>query len=326
MYCLDEYQYQLPEELIAHVPAQRRDDSRLLVLNRTTGSMAHRKVAGLEHYLAAGDVVVVNDTRVVPARLLGKKESGGKVELLVLHPATDQKFYRCLVKSSKGVQEGAILLFENGLRARVCEQAVEGQTRVELPYIRRNGGAVKVDDGRAYQTIYATKPGAVAAPTAGLHFTEELLDRLKNKGVILATLTLHVGFGTFQPVRVSDIRHHRLQEEFFEIPKETAQAVNRAKENGNRVVAVGTTTVRALEFAASNGQARTGSGWCDLLIYPGYRFQIIDSLLTNFHLPGSSLVMLVSAWAGRDLLLEAYAEAIRRRYRFYSYGDAMFIE
>lgn len=345
MYCLDEYQYQLPEELIAQVPAQRRDDSRLLVLNRTTGSMGHRNMAGLEYYLAAGDVVVVNDTRVVPARLLGKKESGGKVELLVLHPATDQKFYRCLVKSSKGVQEGAILLFENGLRARVCEQAVEGQTRVEFvddrplleilestgcvplpPYIRRNGGAVKVDDGRAYQTIYATKPGAVAAPTAGLHFTEELLNRLKKKGVTLATLTLHVGFGTFQPVRVSDIRQHRLQEEFFEIPQETAQAVNDAKENGNRVVAVGTTTVRALEFAASNGQVRPGSGWCDLLIYPGYRFQVIDRLLTNFHLPGSSLVMLVSAWAGRDLLLEAYAEAIRMRYRFYSYGDAMFIE
>ena len=246
MYCLDGYQYQLPEELIAQVPAQRRDDSRLLVLNRTTGSVGHTNMAGLEHYLAAGDVVVVNDTRVVPARLLGKKESGGKVELLVLHPATDQKFYRCLVKSSKGVQEGAIILFENGLRARVCEQAVEGQTRVEFvddrplleilestgcvplpPYIRRNGGAAKVDDGRAYQTIYAAKPGAVAAPTAGLHFTEELLNRLKKKGVTLATLTLHVGFGTFQPVRVSDIRQHRLQEEFFEIPQETAQVVNR---------------------------------------------------------------------------------------------------
>ena len=345
MYSLDDYQYELPKELIAQVPAQRRDDSRLLVLNRTTGNMAHRKVAGLEHSLAAGDVVVVNDTRVVPARLLGKKESGGKVELLLLHPATDQHLYRCLVKSSKGVQEGAILLFENGLRARVCEQAVEGQTRVEFvddrplleilesagcvplpPYIRRNGGAGKVDDGLAYQTIYATKPGAVAAPTAGLHFTEELLDRLNKKGVIFAPLTLHVGFGTFQPVRVSDIRLHRLHEEFFEIPKETAQVVNRAKENGNRVVAVGTTTVRALEFAASNGQVRPGSGWCDLLIYPGYRFQVIDRLLTNFHLPGSSLVMLVSAWAGRDLLLKAYAEAIRRRYRFYSYGDAMFIE
>jgi S-adenosylmethionine:tRNA ribosyltransferase-isomerase len=345
MYSLKEYQYELPKELIAQVPAQRRDDSRLLVLNRTTGSMGHKKVAGLAHYLAAGDVLVVNDTRVVPARLLGKKESGGKVELLVLHPATDQKVYRCLVKSGKGVQEGAILLFENGLRARVCEQAVEGQTWVEFvdgrplleilesagcvplpPYIRRNGGAVKVDDGRAYQTIYARKPGAVAAPTAGLHFTAELLDRLKKKGVILATLTLHVGFGTFQPVRVSDIRHHRLQEEFFEIPKETAQVVNRAKENGNRVVAVGTTTVRALEFAAGKGQVIPGSGWCDLLIYPGYRFQVIDRLLTNFHLPGSSLVMLVSAWTGRDLLLKAYAEAIRMRYRFYSYGDAMFIE
>lgn len=345
MYCLDTYQYQLPEELIAHVPAPRRDESRLLVLNRTTGSVAHRNMAGLEHYLEAGDVLVVNNTRVVPARLIGEKESGGKVELLLLHPATDQRYYRCLVKSSKGVQEGAILLFANGLRARVCELVVEGQTRVEFvddrplleilesagciplpPYIRRNGGAVTVDDGRAYQTIYATKPGAVAAPTAGLHFTKELLDRLKKKGVIVSPLTLHVGFGTFQPVRVADIRRHRLQEEFFEIPKETAQAVNRAQAKGSRVVAVGTTAVRALEFAGSNGQVRAGSGWCDLLIYPGYRFQVIDRLLTNFHLPGSSLIMLVSAWAGRDLLLKAYAEAIRRRYRFYSYGDAMFIE
>ena len=345
MYCLDTYQYQLPEELIAHVPAPRRDESRLLVLNRTTGSMAHRKVAGLEHYLRAGDVLVVNDTQVVPARLIGEKESGGKVELLLLHPATDQRYYRCLVKASKGVREGAVLLFENGLRARICEPAVEGQTRVEFvddrplleilesagcvplpPYIRRNGGPVTVNDGRAYQTIYAKKPGAVAAPTAGLHFTKELFNRLKKKGVIIAFLTLHVGFGTFQPVRVADIRRHRLQEEFFEIPEETAQAVNRAKDKGSRVVAVGSTTVRALEFAASNGQVRPGSGWCDLLIYPGYRFQVIDRLFTNFHLPGSSLLMLVSAWAGRDLLFEAYAEAIRRRYRFYSYGDAMFIE
>jgi S-adenosylmethionine:tRNA ribosyltransferase-isomerase len=302
-------------------------------------------VAGLEHCLRAGDVLVVNDTRVVPARLIGEKESGGKVELLLLHPATDQRYYRCLVKSSKGVREGAVLLFENGLRARICEHAVEGQTRVEFvddrplleilesagcvplpPYIRRNGGPVAVDDGRAYQTIYAKKPGAVAAPTAGLHFSKELFNRLKKKGVNIAFLTLHVGFGTFQPVRVADIRRHRLQEEFFEIPEETAQAVNRAKDKGSRVVAVGTTTVRALEFAASNGQVRPGSGWCDLLIYPGYRFQVIDRLLTNFHLPGSSLIMLVSAWAGRDLLFEAYAEAIRRRYRFYSYGDAMFIE
>jgi S-adenosylmethionine:tRNA ribosyltransferase-isomerase len=185
---------------------------------------------------------------------------------------------------------------------------------------------VQVDDACSYQTVYAAKPGAVAAPTAGLHFTGDLLARLKEKGVSIVNLTLHVGFGTFQPVRVADIRQHKLEEEYFEIPSETATAVNHAREKGKRVMAVGTTTVRALEFSASDGRLIAGSGWCDLLIYPGYRFQIIDRLLTNFHLPGSSLILLVSAWAGRDLLLRAYDEAVRMRYRFYSYGNAMFIE
>ena len=345
MYSLEDYQYELPKELIAQVPAESRDASRMLVLNRTDGSIEHKRITALENFLVAGDVVVLNDTRVVPARLLGKKESGGQVELLVLHPTTDEKVHRCLIKSSKPVKPGVILTFANGLQARVCQQVEEGQTGVEFltdrplleilesvgsvplpPYIRRNGSPRQVDDSCSYQTVYAAKPGAVAAPTAGLHFTDDFLKRLKEKGVILATLTLHVGFGTFQPVRVADIRHHKLQEEFFEIPLETANAVNRARAMGKRVVAVGTTTVRALEFSAGDGRVKQGSGWCDLLIYPGYRFQVIDSLLTNFHLPGSSLIMLVSAWAGRDLLLKAYDEAVRNRYRFYSYGDAMFIE
>jgi S-adenosylmethionine:tRNA ribosyltransferase-isomerase len=345
MYFLEDYQYNLPKELIAQVPAQNRDESRMLVLNRLKGSIAHKRVVTLENYLRAGDVVVLNDTQVVPARLLGRKESGGGVELLVLHPATDQEPYRCLIKSSKPIKRDAILTFVNGLRARVCQQVVDGQTRVKFlddrplleilerwgsvplpPYIKRNGGAAQVDDTRFYQTVYSTKPGAVAAPTAGLHFTDDFLLRLKEKGVIVVTLTLHVSFGTFQPVRVADIRQHKLQEEFFEIPSETASAINHAKDRGKRVMAVGTTTVRALEFSASDGRVTAGSGWCDLLIYPGYRFQIIDRLLTNFHLPGSSLILLVSAWAGRDLLLRAYDEAVRMRYRFYSYGNAMFIE
>lgn len=345
MYFLEDYQYNLPKELIAQVPAQKRDESRMLVLNRVAGSIAHETVTALENCLAAGDVVVLNDTRVVPARLSGRKESGGRVELLVLNPATDQDPYRCLIKSSKPIKKDAILTFGNGLRARICQQVVEGQTWVEFlddrplleilerwgsvplpPYIKRNGSPVQVDDACSYQTVYAAKPGAVAAPTAGLHFTGDLLARLKEKGVSIVTLTLHVGFGTFQPVRVADIRQHKLEEEFFEIPSETATAVNHAKEKGKRVMAVGTTTVRALEFSASDGRLIAGSGWCDLLIYPGYRFQIIDRLLTNFHLPGSSLILLVSAWAGRDLLLRAYDEAVRMRYRFYSYGNAMFIE
>jgi S-adenosylmethionine:tRNA ribosyltransferase-isomerase len=203
------------------------------------------------------------------------------------------------------------------------------------PYIRRNGQAADtnpgamggmISDAQAYQTVYAKRPGAVAAPTAGLHFSEGLIERIRAKGVHFATLTLHVGAGTFLPVREADIRRHRLHQEFFDIPSETADAVRTAKEEGRRIVAVGTTAVRALEFAARQGGVQAGSGWCDLFIYPGYRFQVIDTLLTNFHLPGSSLIMLVSAWMGRTLLLEAYAEAVQERYRFYSYGDAMLIE
>lgn len=345
MYLLEDYQYKLPKKLIAHVPTPKRDESRMLALNRKDGSIAHKRITSLENHLAAGDVVVLNDTRVVPARLTGRKESGGQVELLVLHPATDQGPYRCLIKSRKPPKRDAILTFANGLRARVCEELPEGQTRVNFlddrplleilervgavplpPYIKRNGGPTAVDDSFSYQTVYAAKPGAVAAPTAGLHFTHDLLNRLQERGVIIVTLTLHVGFGTFQPIRVADIRQHKLQEEFFEISPETAATINHAKDKGKRVTAIGTTTVRALEFSARDGRVTAGSGWCDLLIYPGYRFRVIDRLLTNFHLPGSSLILLVAAWAGRDLLLKAYEEAVRMRYRFYSYGNAMFIE
>lgn len=345
MYSLKDYQYELPKELIAQVPLRKRDESRMLVLNRAQGSLQHSKVAALVNHLKAGDVVVVNDTKVVPARLVGRKGTGGGVELLLLYPGTDQAVYRCLVKSSKPVKQDAILTFAAGLRARVCEPVVDGQTRVEFlddrplleilesagcvplpPYISRNGGPVGVDDVQTYQTIYGVRPGAVAAPTAGLHFTDDLFQSLKRQGVSIVTLTLHVGFGTFQPVREADIRKHRLHAEYFEIPAETARVVNRAKEQGMRVVAIGTTTVRALEYAACHGRVESGRGWCDLFIHPGYRFRVIDSLLTNFHLPGSSLIMLVSALVGRTLLLEAYGEAMRMQYRFYSYGDAMFIE
>ena len=345
MYSLEDYQYELPAELIAQVPVESRDEARMMVLNRERGSIEHSNIAALESCLAPGDLIVLNVTQVVPARLLGRKESGGRVEVLVLNPATAKSPYRCLLKASKPPKPGTILLFGDGVKARVYGPVVEGQTGIEFlgsrtlmevleavgcvplpPYIRRNGSPGKVDDNRTYQTVYACRPGAVAAPTAGLHFSQPLLDRLRQKGIILASLTLHVGFGTFQPVREQDIRKHRLQEEFYEIPVETALAVNRAKANGARVVAVGTTTVRALEFVANRGIVNPGRGWCDLMIYPGFRFQIVDGLLTNFHLSGSSLIMLVSAWAGRSLLLKAYNEAIQRRYRFYSYGDAMFIE
>jgi S-adenosylmethionine:tRNA ribosyltransferase-isomerase len=258
-----------------------------------------------------------------------------------------------MVKAQRPPKPGVMLTFAGGVRARILDPVKAGQSRVEFlieaplldvleqagsvplpPYIRRNGETGNdsdtmggmISDAQAYQTVYARRPGAVAAPTAGLHFSGSLIERLRAKGIHFATLTLHVGAGTFLPVREKDIRRHRLHEEFFDIPLETANAVRAAKEEDRRVVAVGTTTVRALEFVARQGGVQAGSGWCDLFIYPGYRFQVIDALLTNFHLPGSSLIMLVSAWAGRTLVLEAYAAAVRERYRFYSYGDAMLIE
>jgi S-adenosylmethionine:tRNA ribosyltransferase-isomerase len=353
MYRLDDYSYELPPELIAQIPSERREGSRLMIVHRASGLIRHQRFTDLETWLRAGDVVILNDTRVVPARLLGNKESGGRIELLVLHPATDSNPYRCLVKAKRLPKPGTTLFLAGGVQARVTDPVVAGQSRVEFfieaplldvleraglvplpPYIRRNGKPgtgsdpiwAMISDAQAYQTVYAKRPGAVAAPTAGLHFSESLMERLRAKEVHFATLTLHVGAGTFLPVREGDIRRHRLHKEFFDIPLETANAVRTAKEEGRRIVAVGTTAVRALEFAACEGGVEAGSGWCDLFIYPGHRFQVIDALLTNFHLPGSTLIMLVSAWMGRPLLLEAYAEAVRERYRFYSYGDAMLIE
>jgi S-adenosylmethionine:tRNA ribosyltransferase-isomerase len=354
MFRLDDYSYELPPELIAQIPSERREGSRLMIVHRGSGLIRHQRFTDLETWLRAGDVVILNDTRVVPARLLGSKESGGRIELLVLYPATDSNPYRCLVKAKRPPKPGTMLFLAGGVQARILDPVVLGRSRVEFfidaplldvleraglvplpPYIRRNGQAADtnpgamggmISDAQAYQTVYAKRPGAVAAPTAGLHFSEGLIERIRAKGVHFATLTLHVGAGTFLPVREADIRRHRLHQEFFDIPSETADAVRTAKEEGRRIVAVGTTAVRALEFAARQGGVQAGSGWCDLFIYPGYRFQVIDTLLTNFHLPGSSLIMLVSAWMGRALLLEAYAEAVQERYRFYSYGDAMLIE
>jgi S-adenosylmethionine:tRNA ribosyltransferase-isomerase len=258
VYSQEDYKYELPAELIAQIPAKKRDESRMMVLSREKGSIEHSSISALEGFLAPGDLIVLNDTQVVPARLLGRKESGGRVEVLVLNPATEQSPYRCLLKAGKPPKPGTFLLFGNGIRAKVYDPVVEGQTRIEFlgsrtlieiledvgcvplpPYIRRNGSPGKLDDARAYQTIYACRPGAIAAPTAGLHFSEPLLNRLRQKGIILVSLTLHVGYGTFQPVRERDIRNHRLQEEFYDIPAETALAVNRAKAKGARVVAVG---------------------------------------------------------------------------------------
>ena len=348
MFSLADYDYELPPELIAQKPAGERDHSRLLTLDRATGALAHRRFDALAQFLSAGDVLIVNDTAVIKARLLGRKESGGRVEVFLLDYAGGRRqedpgrfTCECLIRSSKPSRLGTRLHFGPGLSARIIgggqgawqvefsgnddfDAALERVGHVPLPpYIRREDMPA---DRSAYQTVYAARRGAVAAPTAGLHFTPELLDGLKAGGVLIATVTLHVGYGTFAPVRTEDIREHRMHAERYTVPAATAEAVRSARAEGRRVVAVGTTTVRTLEAAAgADGAVAAGSGRCELFIYPGFRFRAVDAMVTNFHLPKSSLLMLVSAFAGRENILNAYQEAIAARYRFYSYGDAMLI-
>lgn len=346
MYCLSDYDYELPAELIAQVPADRRDRSRLLHVERRTGALSHHRFDRLGHWLTAGDVLVVNDTAVVPARLVGRKATGGKVEVFILDYSGGTRqggtfCCDCLVKASKPVKAGAVIRFGEAWSGRVS-QSEGGVCRVEFsggedidllldrqghvplpPYIRRLD---RPEDRQAYQTVYAAVRGAVAAPTAGLHFTPRLLEEIRARGVAVAPITLHVGYGTFAPVRAADIRAHRMHPERFTISASAAEAVNAARAAGRRVVAVGTTAVRTLEFAAgSGGRIRPGGGWCDLFIYPGYRFKAVDAMITNFHLPKSTLLMLVAAFAGREAVLNAYRAAVASGYRFYSYGDAMLI-
>ncbi len=358
---IEDYEFELPPELIAQSPAPRREHSRLLVLDRNRNTIEHSRFDRIVNFFNRGDLLVVNDTRVVRARLIGRKESGGRVELLVLDPfkteeAAQGEGYRCLVKASKGIKSGISIHFEDGTRAEVLEAMGEGMAAVRFqggqsgkpdpqsldcqlfdildrigqvplpPYIERKPGACAVDDLSCYQTQFARKPGAVAAPTAGLHFSADLLEALEAAEVEIAALTLHVGYGTFAPIRCGDIRDHRMHSEYFELSADTAKAVTRAKREGRRVFAVGTTVVRTLEWVkASTGKVTAISGFCNHYIYPGYRFEVVDRMVTNFHLPGSSLILLVSAFAGRRKILDAYAEAVRRKYRFFSYGDAMLI-
>ena len=357
-YDIELYNYDLPGECIAQEPAARRDTSRLLVLDCKTEELADKRFGDILDYLKAGDVVVVNDTRVFPARLLGRKTSGGKVELLVLEypyaanatpgdvsgSSWREVMVTGLIKSSKRPKPGGRLIFGEHLEGVVQELLADGKVRVLLryqgdlcklleehgemplpPYIRRNQGE-KVEDRQRYQTVFAKHSGAVAAPTAGLHFTDDLLEEIRTKAVSVASITLHVGYGTFAPVRVDDIREHQIHAEYLEVSKETARMVNEAKAAGGKVWAVGTTTVRALEFAADEqGRVYERSGLCDLYIYPGYKFNVVNNLITNFHLPQSSLLFLVSALAGRERIMRAYEQAIKKGYRFYSYGDAMTI-
>jgi S-adenosylmethionine:tRNA ribosyltransferase-isomerase len=346
VFALADYDYELPEALIAQKPAAERDRARLLRVERATGRISHHRFDAIGDLLAPGDLLVANDTAVVPARLLGRKESGGQVEVLLVDYAGGRSdggrfCCACLIKSSKPVRAGTRIRFEDGLVGEVTERGEEGWQvvfsgggdardllervgHVPLPpYIRRADAPA---DRQAYQTVYAARRGAAAAPTAGLHFTERLLAALGARGIRMAFLTLHVGYGTFAPVRTEDIRRHRMHAERFTLPQATAEAVAAAKREGRRVVAVGTTVVRTLEAAAgADGRVAAGSGLCDLFIYPGYRFKAVDAMITNFHLPKSTLLMLVSAFAGRDFILSAYREAVRRGYRFFSYGDAMVV-
>jgi S-adenosylmethionine:tRNA ribosyltransferase-isomerase len=349
MYALSDYDYPLPEELIAQIPLSQRDQSRLMVLQRKGRKIAHDLFEDLLQQLVAGDLLVVNNTRVIRGRLFGKKETGGKVEVLLLDYPGKKKnegvVCQCMVKASKPPKAGTTIRFDGDVKATVLDGQgglhhmafdFKGPFHAVLskighvplpPYIKRNGrDPLCIDDHKTYQTVYAKKNGAVAAPTAGLHFTPQLLDDLTAGGIAMASITLHVGYGTFVPVRVSDIRKHEIHSETYEITAETASAINKAKAEGQRVIAVGTTSVRVLEFAAGqNGLVEPGSGQCDLFIYPGYDFKVIDGLITNFHLPQSTLLMLVSAFAGREFILEAYEKAIAEKYRFFSYGDAMLI-
>ena len=355
MYTLGDYDFEMPEALIAHQPAHHRDQSRLMTLHRRRGEVGHRYFFELPDLLDTGDLLVLNDTRVIPARLFGRKETGGRIEVLVLdYPGgllaqqpQGQFVSDCLVRASQRPQPGSRLHFNEHLQAEVLASRAEihclrffysgddfgalldqaGEMPLP-PYIKRPGtdGSAAVDRKR-YQTVYAKKAGAVAAPTAGLHFSRDLLDRLAARGVQTVEITLHVGYGTFLPVRVDDIRQHRMHAERFVIAPEAADRINRHRRRGGRIIAVGTTCVRSLEFATDeDGLLKSGSGRNDLFIYPGYRFRMVDGMITNFHLPKSTLMMLVSAFAGRDHILAAYREAVERQYRFFSYGDAMFIQ
>ncbi|ABI56563.1 tRNA preQ1(34) S-adenosylmethionine ribosyltransferase-isomerase QueA [Alkalilimnicola ehrlichii MLHE-1] len=336
---VDDFSFDLPEALIAHHPPEQRRDSRLLCLDRDTGAVADRRFPDLVDLLRPEDLLVLNDTRVIPARLFGHKPTGGRVEVLVERPL-DRHRVLARLRASKVPAPGTVLTLEGGVAAEVTGREGEfftlrftaEQTVLELlehhghmplpPYIRRADVAA---DRERYQTVFARRPGAVAAPTAGLHFDNELLARIGARGVDTAWVTLHVGSGTFAPLRVSDPREHRMHSEWLDVPPATCAAIERARGRGGRVVAVGTTVVRALETAAQDGAVQPYQGETDIFIYPGHRFHAVDALVTNFHLPGSTLLMLVSAFAGRERVLAAYRHAVAQRYRFFSYGDAMFI-
>ncbi len=346
-FLLSSYHYHLPKELVAQTPCEKREESRLLVLNRASGDLHHLKFKEIVSLLNPKDCLVINRTKVFPARLIGRKPTGGKVELLLLElPRKLQNGLataRALCKSSKPLRPGSTISFKNLLQAEVKKRHNNGQVDLILscngqllptleqvgvmplpPYIKRN--RTNTLDKERYQTVYAREIGSVAAPTAGLHFTNQILDAILQKGVKVAPVILHVGYGTFSPIRTQDIRKHKIHKEWITIDDKSASTIQKTKEAGGRIVAVGTTSVRTIEYVKKKkGKVCTYSGQCDLYIFPGFKFAVTDALITNFHLPGSSLLVLVSAFAGREKILSAYKEAIKKRYRFFSYGDAMLI-
>lgn len=340
---VNDFDFQLPEELIAQTPLLDRSSSRLLVMDKDNGKIDHKHFRDITDYLHEGDTLVLNDTRVLPARLMGVKEdTGANIEVLLLK-SIDGDVWETLVKPAKKVKVGTVVSFGEGLLRAECTgildhggrhfkmiydgifyEVLEGLGEMPLPpYIRE-----KLEDQDRYQTVFAKERGSAAAPTAGLHFTDELLKEIAEKGVNIAFITLHVGLGTFRPVSVESIEDHEMHAEFYRINEETAQLINRTKAQGGRVISVGTTSTRTLESVANKfgGELQEDSGWTDIFIFPGYQFKAIDGLITNFHLPKSTLVMLVSALSNRDHILNAYNEAVNERYRFFSFGDAMFIE
>lgn len=337
-----DFYYELPEELIAQDPLEDRSSSRLLVLDKGSGAVSHRVFKDIMEYLHEGDCLVINDTKVIPARLIGSKVgTDAKIEILLLK-RKENNIWETLVKPGKKAKIGTKISFGNGLlTGEVIDIVEEGNRLIQFsfegifeeildklgqmplpPYITH-----QLKDKNRYQTVYAKHTGSAAAPTAGLHFTPELLTQIEAKGIDIARVTLHVGLGTFRPVKVDEITDHHMHSEFFQIEEDAAMKINKAKDSGNRVICVGTTSCRTIESAADEtGRLKACSGWTEIFIYPGYKFKILDCLLTNFHLPESTLVMLVSALAGRENVLNAYKEAVKERYRFFSFGDAMFIQ
>lgn len=336
-----DFYYELPKELIAQTPLSDRASSRMLTLDKATGKISHKYFYELPGLLSPGDCLVLNDSRVLPARLLGQREDTGYPVEIVLLNQKEQDVWECLTRPGKRTKQGTRLSFGGGkLKAEIVGSAQEGNRLIRFiyegvfmeiiselgqmplpPYIKE-----KLDEPERYQTVYSRETGSAAAPTAGLHFTRELIKRIENRGVNVAYITLHVGLGTFRPVKVDDITEHNMHSEHYEISLKTAEIINKTKMSGGRVVAVGTTSCRTLESCTgNNGILEPGSGWTDIFIYPGYKFRCVDSLVTNFHLPESTLIMLVSALAGRDNIMDAYRCAVDNKYRFFSFGDAMFI-